>query len=90
MENELLHQILSELRELKAGQQKLEAEQKKMNERLDSIEKDTALIPMIKQATLETNETVRRVELSQERQEGIIEVLSVRSIEQEAAIKRTN
>ena len=54
MENELLHQILAELKELKAGQKALEAGQKALeagqknleaaqkttNERLDKVEQD--------------------------------------------------
>jgi hypothetical protein len=45
-------------------------------------------IPYIKQAVLETNEAVQRIESSQERHEHILELLSVRSIEQEAELKR--
>jgi uncharacterized protein (UPF0335 family) len=53
-------------------------------ERLDRIELEQA---QIKQAVLETNETVKRMELIQEQQHTIIELLSARSIEQEAKLK---
>jgi chromosome segregation ATPase len=43
---------------------------------------------LLKQAVLETNETVKRIEIVQEQQHRIIELLSARSIEQEATIKR--
>lgn len=67
MSEELLKQILNELKEIKG------------------IVSD---VPLIRQAVLETNEIVKRLESNQERQERILELLSVRSIEQEADIKR--
>ncbi|OCT13141.1 hypothetical protein A8709_20560 [Paenibacillus pectinilyticus] len=42
----------------------------------------------IKQAVLETNEIVKRLENVQEQQHRIIELLSARSIEQEAKLKK--
>ena len=53
---------------------------------LDRLELEQA---QIKQAVLETNETVKRMEVIQEQQHRIIELLSARSIEQEAKIKRS-
>ncbi|MGO4269908.1 hypothetical protein AB4Z22_08705 [Paenibacillus sp. TAF58] len=70
-----LKQALSEL---------LRAELSPVIERLDRLELEQA---QIKQAVLETNETVKRMELIQEQQHTIIELLSARSIEQEAKIK---
>jgi hypothetical protein len=43
----------------------------------------------IMQVVLETNEVVKRIELHQEQQQRIIELLSFRSIEHEAIIKRS-
>lgn len=56
-----------------------------LDTRLDRIEIDQI---QIKQAVLETNATVKRIELIQEQQHSIIELLSARSIEHEAKIKR--
>nr|WP_248630984.1 hypothetical protein [Paenibacillus riograndensis] len=56
-----------------------------VNERLDRIETEQTLI---KQAVLDTNERVKKIEEVQESQHKIIELLSVRSIDQEAQLKR--
>lgn len=56
-----------------------------IDNRLDRLELEQT---QIKQAVLETNETVKRIEVIQEQQHRIIELLSARSIEQEAKIKR--
>ncbi|TXK80961.1 hypothetical protein [Paenibacillus sp. N3.4] len=53
-------------------------------ERLDRIENEQI---QIKQAVLETNETVKRMEVIQEQQHSIIQLLSARSIAQEAKLK---
>ncbi|QUL57705.1 hypothetical protein KDC22_15200 [Paenibacillus tritici] len=58
-----------------------------VNERLDRLETEQTLI---KQAVLDTNERVKRIEEIQESQHEIIELLSARSIEQEAKLKRIN
>lgn len=42
----------------------------------------------MKQAVMETNQAVQRLESIQEQQHRIIEMLSVRSIEQEAELRR--
>lgn len=42
----------------------------------------------IKQAVLETNETVIRIEAKQEHQQIVIDLLSARSIDQEASLKQ--
>ncbi|MDQ0918566.1 hypothetical protein [Paenibacillus sp. V4I5] len=62
----------------------LRAELSPVIDRLDRMELEQA---QIKQAVLETNETVKRMELIQEQQHTIIELLSARSIEQEAKLK---
>ncbi|KRE97972.1 hypothetical protein ASG89_29155 [Paenibacillus sp. Soil766] len=56
-----------------------------MNTRLDKLEIEQS---QIKQAVLETNEIVKRLENVQEQQHRIIELLSARSIEQEAKLKK--
>ncbi|NQX61941.1 hypothetical protein HQN88_24050 [Paenibacillus qinlingensis] len=56
-----------------------------MNTRLDRLELEQS---QIKQAVLETNEIVKRLENVQEQQHRIIELLSARSIEQEAKLKK--
>ncbi|BFT68658.1 hypothetical protein [Paenibacillus sp. P36] len=56
-----------------------------IDSRLDRIEIEQT---QVKQAVLETNATVKRIELIQEQQHSIIELLSARSIEHEAKIKR--
>jgi archaellum component FlaC len=65
---------------------------KQILEKLNKIDNDIQELkadnPLIKQAVLETAETVKRIESNQERHERILEILSVRSIEQEADIKR--
>ncbi|MDR6553619.1 hypothetical protein [Paenibacillus qinlingensis] len=60
---------------------KLEA----IDTRLERLEFEQS---QIKQAVLETNEIVKRLENVQEQQHRIIELLSARSIEQEAKLKK--
>lgn len=57
----------------------------KIDQRLDRIEEDQHLI---KNAVLDTNERLINVEALLENQHTIIELLSARSIEQEAQLKR--
>ncbi|UKS26122.1 hypothetical protein LOZ80_32005 [Paenibacillus sp. HWE-109] len=57
-----------------------------IDSRLDKLELEQS---QIKQAVLETNKTVKRMELIQEQQHSIIELLSARSIEHEAKMKWT-
>lgn len=74
MSDDIFKQILDELKELKSDVKEIRA-----------VASD---ITLIRQAVLETNETVKRIESNQERQERILDILAVRSIEQEAEIKR--
>jgi septal ring factor EnvC (AmiA/AmiB activator) len=53
--------------------------------RLEALETDSQ---QIKRAVMETNESVKRLEAIQDSQQRIIELLSARSIEQEAQLKR--
>lgn len=57
----------------------------RVDERLSRIEEDQHLI---KRAVLDTNERVMRIESVLENQHRIIELLSTRSIQQEAELKR--
>ncbi|MGO4496256.1 hypothetical protein AB4114_10105 [Paenibacillus sp. 2RAB27] len=58
MNEQLLIQILEEIKEMKT-------EQKQMNERLNSIEAFVSDIPLIRQAVLETREDVKQLEAVQ-------------------------
>ncbi|TBL70080.1 hypothetical protein [Paenibacillus thalictri] len=53
-----------------------------------ATKEDIAILPFIQQAVLETNETVKRIELTQERHSKIIDLLSARSIEHESILKQ--
>ncbi|ASA21272.1 hypothetical protein [Paenibacillus donghaensis] len=75
MDNDLVQLLRSVIRE----------ESGPVNERLDRMETEQTLI---KQAVLDTNERVKRIEEVQESQHKIIELLSVRSIDQKAQLKR--
>ena len=57
---------------------------KKFSQRLDRMEQEQQLI---KQAVLEKNDHVKRLEGIQESQHRIIELLSARSIQQEGGIE---
>ncbi|BFH15020.1 histidine kinase [Paenibacillus melissococcoides] len=85
MSDQLLKQILAELKDMKV-------EQQATNQRLDRMETEMKEMKdeqqLIKRAVMETNESVKRLETIQEQQHRIIELLSFRSIEQEAALKR--
>ncbi|MED0758308.1 hypothetical protein SAMN04489735_10757 [Aneurinibacillus thermoaerophilus] len=80
MSNQLLEQILDKLDQL--------------NQRLDRVEnnmatkEDVADLPLIKRAVLDTSDSVKRLEEIQDNQQRIIELLSARSIQQEAELKR--
>lgn len=68
------------------------SELKQINQRLDSIENRLEIVKFeqqqIKQAVIETNEKVNRLAVIQESQHRIIELLSARSIEHEAELKK--
>ncbi|MFC5405067.1 LPP leucine zipper domain-containing protein [Cohnella soli] len=58
-------ELKSDVAELKSDVAELKSEQQKTNARLDKIEQDTALIPMIQRAVLETYETVQQLAATQ-------------------------
>lgn len=80
MSDQILKQILDKLNQ--------------MDERLDRVERnmatkeDVADLPLIKRAVLETADVVKEIQLIQDRQQSVIELLSSRSIEHEAELKR--
>lgn len=80
-----MEEVLSELKQMNQRLNSIE-------NRLESVENQLAVMEVeqqqIKQAVLETNEKVNRLEAIQESQHHIIELLSVRSIQQEAELKR--
>ncbi|OCT11136.1 hypothetical protein A8709_05465 [Paenibacillus pectinilyticus] len=65
MSEQLLIQILEELKEIKAEQSEMKSIHKEMNSRLDSIEALVSDIPLIKQAVLETRDDVKQLETAQ-------------------------
>lgn len=70
----------------------IETEQREIKQDLSRISENQQLLltdmEMVKRAVLETNERVINIESMLENQHTIIELLSARSIEQEARLKR--
>ncbi|WP_018750818.1 hypothetical protein [Paenibacillus sanguinis] len=96
MDNDLKHLLQSVVREeLKTVNERLDRNDeqfqevnqhlKSMDQRFSRIEEDQHLI---KKAVLDTNERVVRMEEVLDNQHRIIELLSTRSIQQEAELKR--
>ena len=83
--DDILLKILDELKEIRKEQLEIKQEQQKTNERLTRLETEQQ---QIKLAAIETNEAVKRLESIQESQQHIIELLSARSIQHEAELKR--
>ncbi|KYD23906.1 hypothetical protein B4113_3271 [Geobacillus sp. B4113_201601] len=53
-----------------------------------ATKEDVADLSLIKRAVLDTSDSIKRLEEIQESQQHIIDLLSVRSIQQEAELKR--
>lgn len=89
MDNDLVQVLRSVIREELVP---VKAELGTVNERLDRIETEQQNMKQdqeqIKRAVLETNDRLINVESLLENQHRIIELLSARSIEQEAKLKR--
>lgn len=77
----------------------IENEQKQLIDKVSTIENEQRIMKaeqqiikieqqQIKQAVMETNESVKRLEAIQESQHRIIDLLSARSIQHEAELKR--
>lgn len=92
MDNEILKEILGKLDLLTKAQQEMKQEQQEMKFEQQEMKREQKEMKFeqqqIKQAVMETNESVKRLESIQNSQHRIIELLSTRSIEQEAEIKR--
>jgi hypothetical protein len=85
MNEQILRQILSEVKDIRTDQLEMKVEIKEI--KADQLEMKVD-IQQIKQAVMETNEVVRRIVSNQEQQQRISELLSFRSIEHEAMLKR--
>ncbi|GIP10792.1 hypothetical protein P4H94_24645 [Paenibacillus macerans] len=82
---EELEPINRQLVELTSEQQQMRQEQELMKQDQELMKQDQELI---KRAVLETNDRLKNVETILENQHKIIELLSARSIQQEAELKR--
>ncbi|MNW28302.1 hypothetical protein D3C74_51240 [compost metagenome] len=83
---ELLQSVIrEELKPVNEQLQELRTEQQAIKQDIQEIKEDQHLI---KSAVLDTNERVMRMESILENQHRIIELLSARSIQQEAELKR--
>ncbi|MFF2177770.1 hypothetical protein ACFVT8_15040 [Lysinibacillus sp. NPDC058147] len=84
--------VLSELKQINQRLDSIENRLESVENRLDSLENRLEIVEFeqqqIKQAVLETNEKVNRLAVIQESQHRIIELLSARSIEHEAELKK--
>lgn len=83
--NERLERIETEQQGMKQELQEIKEEQQEMKQDLLEMKQDQVLI---KRAVLETNDRLKNVETILENQHRIIELLSARSIQQEAELKR--
>lgn len=82
---EELEPINRQLVELTSEQQQMKQEQELIRQEQKIMKQDQELI---KRAVLETNDRLKNVETILENQHKIIELLSARSIQQEAELKR--
>lgn len=73
MSEKILQQILDEITDMKQD--------------ISEIKKQTEDVPAIKIAVLETNEIVKHMESTQENHEQTLDLLSRRSIDQEAKLR---
>jgi septal ring factor EnvC (AmiA/AmiB activator) len=80
-----LENVETRLESVETRVENVETRLERIETRLEALEADSQLI---KRAVLETNESVKRYEAIQDSQQRIIELLSSRSIEQEAQLKR--
>jgi hypothetical protein len=82
---EELQPVHDQLSEIKQEQQSMKRDIAEIKLEQQSMKLDIA---EIKQAVLETNERVVRIEATVDKQQGVIELLSARSIQQEAQLKK--
>lgn len=90
--NEHLQELRTEQQAMKVDIQEIRVEQQAMKQDIQGIKEDLHEIKedqhLIKRAVLDTNERVMKMESVLENQHRIIELLSTRSIQQEAELKR--
>ncbi|SDI17797.1 hypothetical protein SAMN05192534_1245 [Alteribacillus persepolensis] len=84
-DRELLEQLLQTVTNIDSKVTDMETELKTVNTDLSELKENQR---QVQQAVLETNETTKRMEANQEKHERILDLLSRRSIEQEAEMKR--
>lgn len=85
MSEALLKEILSEVKNIRVELDEVKQDMHDLKQEVHDLKAEQQLI---KQAVLETNERLKIMEESQRQQDSILDVLSYRSIEQEAMIKR--
>lgn len=92
MSEALLREILSEVSGIKKDITDMKLDIQALKQGQESMKLDIQVFTeeqsQIKQAVLETNEHVKQLTEKQNKQYAIIDVLSSRSIEQEAMLKR--
>lgn len=92
-------QLIDKVNTIENEQQIMKAEQQQLIDKVSTIENEQRIMKaeqqiikieqqQIKQAVMETNESVKRLEAIQESQHRIIDLLSARSIQHEAELKR--
>ncbi|MGE7908299.1 hypothetical protein [Lysinibacillus xylanilyticus] len=85
---------MSELKQINQHLDSIDNRLNSMENRLESVENRLEIVEFeqqqVKQAVLETNEKINRLAVIQESQHRIIEILSARSIQHEAEIKKIN
>lgn len=87
-----MEEVLSELKQINQRLDSIENRLESVENRLELVENRLEIVEFeqqqIKQAVLETNEKVNRLTVIQESQHRIIELLSARSIQHEAELKK--
>lgn len=94
MNNQVLDKILVQLNHITKEQQEMKKdiasiskEQREMKQDIAEIKKDTKDISAMKVAVLETNNRVKKIETKLDKHERTLDLLSRRSIDQEAELK---
>ncbi|MGN7763357.1 histidine kinase [Paenibacillus sp. 22594] len=95
MSDPVLQQILTALTGVQSDLSDIKSEISDMKSEIASIKEDTKLIPLIQQAVSEVNaeviatrDTIERIEETLRGHDITLDLLSRRSIDQEAALKR--
>ncbi len=90
-----LNEMKTEFIEMKSEISEMKSEISEMKSEIASIKEDTKLIPLIQQAVSEVNaeviatrDTIERIEETLRGHDVTLDLLSRRSIDQEAALKR--